>query len=144
VTPEDFMKIAIALSANCNPENRERTPCLGVVITQGNEIIGLAHRGTGRVGDDEHAEWIAVERMDARYRLAGSTVYTTLEPCTHHSRRATTESCTSLLIRGRVAKVYVGILDSNEQVCGRGVNLLQLNGIHVEMFPHHLARASAH
>jgi pyrimidine deaminase RibD-like protein len=139
VTPEDFMKIAIALSANCKPEDEKRTPRLGVVIAQGEELIGLAHRGTGKEGDDDHAELIAISRMADRGRLAGSTVYTTPEPCTHHSRRSTSESCTALLIRERVGKVYIGILDPNEQVCGRGFNLLQLSGIKVEMFPHELA-----
>src|SRR4051812_3642725 len=123
------MKMAIALSANCKPEDAKRTPRLGVVIAQGEELVGLAHRGTGKDDDDDHAELIAISRMTDRGKLAGSTVFTTLEPCTHHSRRSTSESCTSLLVRERVGKVYVGILDPNEQVCGRGVNLLQQAGI---------------
>jgi diaminohydroxyphosphoribosylaminopyrimidine deaminase / 5-amino-6-(5-phosphoribosylamino)uracil reductase len=107
MSPDDFMKIAVALSANCKPEDPKRTPRLGVVITQGEELVGLAHRGTGNDGDDDHAELIAMSRMPDKSRLKGSTVYTTLEPCTHHSRRTTSESCTSLLIREQVGKVYV-------------------------------------
>ncbi len=135
MAPEDFMTLAVELSAECRPDKPKRTPRLGVVIADGDEIIGRAHRGTGKDDDDDHAELIAINSMSDRGRLAGSTVYTTLEPCTHHSRRSTSESCTSLLIRERVRKVYVGILDPNEQVCGRGVNLLQLAGIEVELFP---------
>jgi pyrimidine deaminase RibD-like protein len=140
MTPTDFMKMAVALSANCRPEDAKRTPRLGVVIAQGEEVIAMAHRGTGKEGDDDHAELIAIQQMRDKGKLEGSTVYTTLEPCTHHSRRSTSEFCTALLIRERVGKVYVGVLDPNEQVCGRGVNLLQLAGIEVELFPDDLQK----
>jgi hypothetical protein len=41
MTPDDFMKIAIALSANCKSEEEKRTPRFVVVIAEGNEIVGL-------------------------------------------------------------------------------------------------------
>jgi diaminohydroxyphosphoribosylaminopyrimidine deaminase/5-amino-6-(5-phosphoribosylamino)uracil reductase len=137
---EEFMRRAIDLAKRCEPRDPKRTPRLGVLITRGDAIIAEAYRGTGVPGDDDHAELIACGRVPAPEQIAGSTVYTTLEPCTHHTRRSTSEACTDLLIRNHVAKVVIGILDPNQAVCGRGFNQLQGADIEVEMFPHHLAR----
>src|ERR1700674_4791078 len=108
---EEFMRLAIELARNCRPYDPKRTPRLGVLITHADAILAVAHRGTGVKRDDDHAEVLACEQVTSAERIAGSTVYTTLEPCTHHTRRVTSESCTDLLIRHRVAKVVIGVLD---------------------------------
>src|ERR1700722_5594741 len=51
-----------------------------------------ASRGVGGQ-DDDHAELKAVNTVVDKTQLAGASVYTTLEPCTRHVRRSTTESC---------------------------------------------------
>lgn len=138
---EKMMSDAIKLAQRCAPHDPKRTPRLGVIIVQNNVVISEAHRGSGQPGDDAHAERIACEKATRpEENLPGSTVYTTLEPCTHHSRRTTSESCTDLLIRHKVGKVVIGILDPNQAVCGRGLNQLQAANIDVEMFPLKLAR----
>ena len=133
------MRAAIELAKHCKPHDPKRTPRLGVVITRGDATLAQAFRGTGQPGDDKHAEDLACAKVARPEELAGATVYTTLEPCTRHSRRSTTEPCTDLLVRHRVAKVVIGILDPNQTVCGRGFNQLQEADIEVEMFPHALA-----
>ena len=71
---------------------------LGVVITDPNgEIIGMAYRGKGTKDDDDHAELMAFHSVADKARLAGATVYTTLEPCTHHVRTEEGNSCTEIL-----------------------------------------------
>jgi pyrimidine deaminase RibD-like protein len=44
------------------------------------------------------------------------------------------------LVRAKVKKVYVGILDPNQGVCGKGVLELQDHNIEVELFPPVLAQ----
>jgi pyrimidine deaminase RibD-like protein len=140
MTHLELMLRAVELANLCEPNDPKKTPRLGVVIARNGVIIGEASRGTGLEGQDEHAEPIAIASVLSKSQIPGATVYTTLEPCTHHVRRATSESCTDLLIRKNVGKVVIGILDPNQGVCGRGVNQLQLAGIKVQLFPLFLAQ----
>ena len=135
MTHDDFMRAAIDMAKRCTPHDPKRTPRLGVLITRGDAVLAQVSRGTGTKDDDKHAEIIACEKVARPEQLSGSTVYTTLDPCTHHSRRVTSEPCTDLLIRHDVAKVVIGILDPNQSVCGRGFNQLQEAKIDVQMFP---------
>jgi pyrimidine deaminase RibD-like protein len=140
MTDHDLMMLAVKLADQCKPENSKRTPRLGVVIADRNgEIIGMAHRGKGTKDDDDHAELMAYQNVADKAQLASATVYTTLEPCTHHVRKEGGNSCTEILCRAQVKKVCVGILDPNQGVCGKGVLGLQDAGIEVELFPHKLA-----
>ena len=122
MTPEGLMSRSMDLAEHCRPTNKVRTPRLGVVLALHGVIIGEASRGAGEQGDDDHAEVIAIESVANKSRIPGSTVYTTLEPCTHHMGKATSESCTDLLIRSNVARVVVGILGPNQGICGGAVN----------------------
>lgn len=89
---------------------------------------------------DRHAELIALENVRNKALPHEATVYTTLEPCTHYVRTKALESCTERLVAAQVRKVYAGILDPNQGVCGKGVVELQRCGIEVELFPHDLAQ----
>src|SRR5260370_24294456 len=75
------MKKAIAQAEQCQPI-AERVPKVGAIIAVGDTVIGQGHRGTGNPGDDEHAEWHAIQGVQDRSQLPKATVYTTLEPCT--------------------------------------------------------------
>lgn len=141
MTEDELKVLAVKLAYQCKPVDPKRTPCLGVIIaTPKGEIIGMAHRGKGTEDDDDHAELIAYHNVTDKARLAGSTVYSTLEPCTHHVRTEEGNSCTEILSRAQVKKVFIGILDPNQGVCGKGVLGLQEAGIEVELFPHALAQ----
>ena len=114
----ELMERAVNLAENCTPTDPSRTPRLGVVIAQNGVVIGQAFRGVGGQ-DDDHAELKAVSTVVDKTQLAGASVYTTLEPCTRHVRRSTTESCADLLTRHAIKKVFVGILDPNQGVSGK-------------------------
>jgi len=132
---------AIELADRCRSADPKKTPRVGVVIARGGVIIGEAYRGEGVKADgdakvdDDHAEVKAVTTVVNKSQIPGSTVYTTLEPCTHHDRRTTSVSCTDLLVREHVGEVVIGILDPNQAICGRGVNQLHEYGVNVQMFP---------
>lgn len=134
------MRLSIELAKTCQPVDPKRTPKLGVVFAKHDSLLAFAKRGTGKQDDDDHAELIASKLASSQDMLIGSTVYTTLEPCTDHTRRSTSESCSTLLERLKVKKVVIGILDPNQAVCGRGFNQLQNADIEVEMYPHDLAK----
>jgi diaminohydroxyphosphoribosylaminopyrimidine deaminase/5-amino-6-(5-phosphoribosylamino)uracil reductase len=60
----------------------------------------------------------------------GSTVYVTLEPCSHTGR---TGPCVEALIGAGVSRVVIGIEDPDPQVSGTGIARLRDAGVEVEV-----------
>ncbi|AAX51008.1 bifunctional diaminohydroxyphosphoribosylaminopyrimidine deaminase/5-amino-6-(5-phosphoribosylamino)uracil reductase RibD [Chlamydia trachomatis] len=117
-----FMRKAVALGEKGRifaPPN----PWVGCVIVKNGGVIGEGwHQGIG----SPHAEVCAVQ--DQKCSLEGAEVFVTLEPCCHFGR---TPPCVDLLIKSKVAAVYVGLLDPDPRVCKKGVARLQAAGIPV-------------
>ncbi|KVM97211.1 bifunctional diaminohydroxyphosphoribosylaminopyrimidine deaminase/5-amino-6-(5-phosphoribosylamino)uracil reductase RibD [Burkholderia stagnalis] len=119
------MQRALALAAR-GMYTTTPNPRVGCVIVKDGNVIGEGY--TQPAGHD-HAEVQALK--DARSRghdVAGSTVYVTLEPCSHFGR---TPPCANALIDARVAKVVAAMEDPNPQVSGRGLGMLRDAGIDV-------------
>lgn len=79
---------------------------VGAVLVQGGEIIGRGFNCPISASDPSaHAEMVAVrdaaKALD-NYRLPGSTLYVTLEPCS---------MCAGLIVHSRVARVVYGALE---------------------------------
>jgi diaminohydroxyphosphoribosylaminopyrimidine deaminase / 5-amino-6-(5-phosphoribosylamino)uracil reductase len=134
MTDRELMEMAINMAAQCEPKDVS-IPKVGAVIAVAGDVIAAGHRGAS-----DHAELVALSNVVDWAILPHATVYTTLEPCTHPARTQPGESCTERLVRASVKKVYVGILDPNQRVCGKGAMELQENDIEVELFPHDLAK----
>jgi diaminohydroxyphosphoribosylaminopyrimidine deaminase/5-amino-6-(5-phosphoribosylamino)uracil reductase len=125
-SPEDeaFMRRALELAAR-GLGAVAPNPMVGCVIVQDRQIIAEGwHRRYG----EAHAERNAVDQMSVPAQLAGSTVYVTLEPCSHHGK---TPPCANLLIQHRVGRVVISNRDPNPLVNGRGIERLQDAGIRV-------------
>ena len=104
-------------------------PRVGCVIVSANgQVIGSGY--TQRPGQP-HAEIMALHDVANRGASpAGSTVYVTLEPCSHYGR---TPPCCDALISAGVAKVVVALQDPNPLVSGKGMERLRTAGIEVEL-----------
>ena len=100
-------------------------PSVGAVIVDpaSGEIIA---RGTTANTGRPHAETVAIER--AGNRAKGSTLYVTLEPCSHFGR---TSPCADAVVEAGIARVVVGIEDPDLRVSGRGIARLREAGIEV-------------
>jgi diaminohydroxyphosphoribosylaminopyrimidine deaminase / 5-amino-6-(5-phosphoribosylamino)uracil reductase len=98
-------------------------PLVGAVVVRDGEIVG---RGFHRFNERHHAEVWALE--EAGDRAQGATMYTNLEPCSHHGR---TPPCTEAIIRAGVRRVVSSVRDPNPSVCGRGFDQLRAAGIEV-------------
>ena len=133
------MKKAIALAERCKPI-ADRIPKVGALIAIDETVIGQGSRGTGNPGDDDHAEYNALSSVPDRSQLPRSTVYTTLEPCTPGVRSDPLTCCTELITQAEVKKVFIGMLDPNQGVRGKGLWELQSHRIEVELFPPDLAQ----
>lgn len=100
-------------------------PMVGAVIVCNGLIIG---EGYHRAFGSEHAEVNAINSVADQSLLPKSTLYVTLEPCSHYGK---TPPCCNLIIDRELKRVVVGTLDPNEKVSGRGVKKIQNAGIEV-------------
>lgn len=102
-------------------------PLAGCIIVKNGKIIG---KGYHKIFGGPHAEVNAVK--DAKKKgnsLVNSTLYTNLEPCSHHGK---TPPCTDLIIKEKISRVVIGIKDINPTVNGRGIRILRKAGIKTE------------
>jgi diaminohydroxyphosphoribosylaminopyrimidine deaminase/5-amino-6-(5-phosphoribosylamino)uracil reductase len=106
-------------------------PVVGAVVVRNGQIVGEGwHERKG----GPHAEVVALE---AAGRLArGSTLYVTMEPCSHHG---STPPCTEAVLESGVAKVVAGSVDPNPNA-GGGLELLREAGVEVENLDSFAAR----
>lgn len=104
-------------------------PMVGaVIVAPGGRIIG---EGWHRCFGAPHAEVNAVASVsvcDSRL-LGHSTIYVTLEPCSHYGK---TPPCADLLASCGFRRVVVATVDPNPKVAGRGIEKLRKAGIEVE------------
>ncbi len=101
-------------------------PMVGCVIVHDNRVIG---EGWHQKYGGWHAEVNAIQSVANEERLPESTVYVTLEPCSHFGK---TPPCADLLISKKVKRVVVAALDTNPLVGGQGIARLRAAGIAVE------------
>jgi diaminohydroxyphosphoribosylaminopyrimidine deaminase/5-amino-6-(5-phosphoribosylamino)uracil reductase len=114
--------------AGKNPGLANPNPSVGAVISSGRRIIG---EGSTQAAGKDHAEIVALKqaRKNREAHLPGSTVYVSLEPCSHHGR---TPPCTDALIKAEVARVVIASSDPNPLVNGKGISQLRDAGIVIE------------
>ena len=98
-------------------------PLVGCVIVKDGEIIG---EGYHEKYGSQHAEKNAIDNC-VKDPL-GSTAFITLEPCCIDSK---TPPCTNLLIDNGIDEVFIGSQDPNPDINGKGIQILEKNGIKV-------------
>lgn len=134
MTDRDFMKLAIEEAKLCYSEDTGVHPKVGAVVVKKGQVLAQGHRGEVRHG--QHAEFTVLEVKLGKRSIADCTVYTTLEPCT--KRTDPKIPCANRLIDRKVARVVIGMLDPNQDICGRGIRMLRDAGIATDLFPHDL------
>lgn len=103
-------------------------PMVGAVIVSADgRLIGQGwHRRYG----GPHAEvnaFLSISPQN-RHLIPSSTIYVTLEPCSHYGK---TPPCAKLLIDNHIKRCVIGCGDPNPKVAGRGVAMLRDAGIEV-------------
>ncbi len=96
----DFMRLALAEAAQA--AERGEVP-VGAVLVRDGQVIGRGFNQPISSNDPSaHAEMVALRQAasaEANYRLPGTTLYVTLEPCT---------MCAGLLVHSRISRLVFG------------------------------------
>lgn len=93
-------------------------PMVGSVIVHNNKIIG---EGWHQKAGEPHAEVNAINSVKDKVLLKTSTIYVSLEPCSHYGK---TPPCSDLIIASGIKKVVIGTVDPFKEVAGRGIKKL--------------------
>ena len=121
---EKYIKRCLQLAKNGLGTTRPN-PMVGAVIVYENEIIGEGY--TSPYGGN-HAEVNAIEAVEDKSLLSKSTIYVSLEPCSHFGK---TPPCADLIVKHKISKVVIGVVDDNTLVSGAGVERLKAAGCEV-------------
>ena len=111
----------LALNEAKLAQNQSEIP-VGAILIKQNTIIAQAHNESILNNDPTaHAEIQLLRKagdQQKNYRLTGSTLYVTLEPCT---------MCFGAMIHARIERIVFGSFDAKTGVCGSCINLNEKN-----------------
>ena len=122
---EIYMQRALELAA-MGLGSVSPNPMVGCVIVHCDRIIG---EGWHRRHGESHAEVLALNQVKDKHLLPESTLYVTLEPCSHHGK---TPPCADRIVQEGVGRVVVCNKDSNPLVRGEGIRRMVAAGIKVD------------
>jgi len=119
-----FMKLAYK-QANVNLGNTKDNPSVGCVIVKNNRVISA---GTTSFNGRPHAEANAINW--SKESVLNSTMYVTLEPCSHYGY---TPPCINKIIKRKIKKVFFSVYDPDHRSFNKSYKLLKKNKINVSM-----------
>ena len=116
------LELAKLATGNITPN-----PMVGAVLVYDEKIIG---EGWHKKFGEAHAEVNCINSVKAedKYLIEKSTLYVSLEPCSHFGK---TPPCTDMIIKNRIPKVVIGCKDVFKEVDGKGIKKLQDAGVEV-------------
>lgn len=115
---ERYMRRCIQLARNGMCRTAPN-PMVGAVIVCDGRIIGEGYHA--RCGE-AHAEVNAIRSVADPALLQRSTLYVSLEPCSHYGK---TPPCADLIIEKQIPRIVVGCRDPFPKVAGRGIQKLR-------------------
>ena len=112
--------------ANLASGNVTPNPKVGAVIVHNHKIIG---EGYHQFPGGAHAEINAINSLKDKSLLSSSFIYISLEPCNNHGK---TPPCVDALLKYKIPKVYISVIDPNPLTLGQSVKKLRAAGVQVK------------
>lgn len=123
----DLLREAVELSRRCPPSDTAFSVGAIVVDRDGNR---LAEGYSRQDGDRDHAEEAALGSLAAGDpRLAGATIYSSMEPCS--IRKSRPKTCSELIIEAGIRRVVFALREPSIFVPGDGARVLREHGVTV-------------
>ena len=123
IKDKKYMSLALSL-ASARHGLTGKNPSVGCVIVKNDEIISIGQTG---YNGKPHAEYNAIRNSNET--LEGSTMYVTLEPCSHYGQ---TPPCTKEIIKNKITKIIYSVDDIDKKVKGKSFKILKLNNLIVK------------
>jgi len=118
---EDEKWMQIAIQEAIKAEKDDEVP-VGAVLVKDGLVIAKAHNQPISTNDaTAHAEIQLIRaagKIQGNYRLTGTTLYVTLEPCA---------MCLGAMMHARIKRIVYGAHDPKTGVCGSSENLIDAN-----------------
>jgi len=118
---EDEKWMQIAIHEAIKAEKEDEVP-VGAVLVKDGLVIAKAHNQPISTNDaTAHAEIQLIRaagKIQGNYRLTGTTLYVTLEPCA---------MCLGAMMHARIKRIVYGAHDPKTGVCGSSENLIDAN-----------------
>ncbi len=114
-----FLNLAFQL-AEKNLGQTGLNPSVGSVVVKNNSVISS---GVTSIKGRPHAEFNALNSIK---NFAGSTLYTSLEPCIHYG---ITPPCTDIIIKKKIKNVFFGHEDPDVRTFKKAKKILIIKGI---------------
>lgn len=123
-----YMRRALEL-ASLGAGDTSPNPLVGAVLVHQGRIIGEGYHHRWGM---PHAEVMALRSVSTADKslIRESTLYVTLEPCSHYGK---TPPCAELIIEHHIPRVVIAQLDPFPEVSGRGLMRLREQGISVSV-----------
>jgi tRNA(adenine34) deaminase len=120
-TDTDFMRLALQHAAAA--EAKGEVP-VGAVLVRGDEVVATgANQPIATHDPTAHAEIEALRaggKVLSSYRLTGTTLYVTLEPCA---------MCAAAIVHARVKRLVFGAWDPRAGAAGSIIDVFALQGL---------------
>ena len=128
------LEAAVALSRRSPPSDTAYSVGALVVDADGTVLAGGYSRPHGVHGTQDHAEEAALAALGSGWRApVGTTLYSSLEPCSARASRPRT--CTELILAAGIGRVVFAWREPSIFVEGRGAELLHAAGVEVVELP---------
>ena len=114
-----FLNLAFQI-AERNLGKTGQNPSVGSIVVKNNTVISS---GVTSINGRPHAEFNALKKVK---NTAGSTLYTSLEPCIH---RGKTPPCTDIIIKKKIRNVYFGLEDPDQRTFKKAKKVLSKKGV---------------
>lgn len=121
---EKYIKRCIEVAKN-GLGSTAPNPMVGCVIVHNQTIIG---EGFTSAYGGPHAEVNAINSVKNPNLLSQSSLYVTLEPCSHFGK---TPPCADAIITSKIPRVIIGTVDTHSHVAGKGIKKLTASGCEV-------------
>ena len=118
-----FLNLAFQL-AEKNLGQTGTNPSVGSIVVKDNSVIAS---GVTSINGRPHAEFNALKDIK---NTAGSTLYTSLEPCIHHG---VTPPCTNIIIKKKIKNVFYGFEDPDLRTFKKAKKILNIKGIKAKL-----------
>ena len=114
-----YLDLAFQL-AEQNLGKTKLNPSVGSIVVKNNTVISS---GVTSLNGRPHSEYNALSKIK---NCSGASLYTTLEPCTHHGK---TPPCVNIIIKKKIKNVYYAFEDPDIRTFRKAKKIFKQKGI---------------